>query len=72
MRAAIFRNTPEKNAASHKVASRFKTDTLSQDEKVDALAPINFSRLFKAMDRVRARRVFPDMGPSESPVCGSL
>ena len=71
MRAVIGNRALDRNAASSGTVSRFETDILTQEQNIDALAPLNSTWVSKAVSLSLAKKVILDIDSSESPVHGN-
>lgn len=71
MRAVIGKKALGRNATSSQTVSRFKTEILTREENLEALANINHAWVSKAMRATCTKKVILDMDSSESPVHGS-
>ena len=71
MRAVIGKRALERTAASSGTVSRFETDTLTQEQNIEALATLNSSWVSKAVSLSLAKKVILDIDSSESPVHGN-
>jgi hypothetical protein len=71
MRAVVGKKALERNAASSQTVSRFETETLTQEENIEALSSINGAWVEKAVTATKTKRLILDIDSSESPVYGS-
>ena len=70
MRVIVGRRDTDRPSASASAMSRFETEVLTQDGKVEGLDRLNAKWVDGAMTHTARRRVILDMDSSESPVHG--
>ena len=70
MRVIVGWQGTDKQAASTNTMSRFETEVLTEEEKLEGLARLNVEWVDRAMAQTSHQRVILDMDSSESPVHG--